>query len=226
MRGLTGAGRLDWFCLQEHYGRFRAQKHGAGMEYIDYLAAFAQFDALPVAARMRRGFRQYAAALLAYLEDFHSRVQPISALTHNEAAAAAEFQAAWARGHLRRGVADDADAAAAAAAGNGNGNGAAVPALPPPEAAAPTSTSAAAGKKGKGKRGREAATEMSEEAARVEWRIGRLARALHRQVEATKTRTSRKATQTYEEIEEELADEDREEADADADADDGESRPD
>ena len=224
MRGLTGAGRLNWFCLQEHYGRFRAQKHGAGMEYIDYLAAFAQFDALPVAARMRRGFRQYAAALLAYLEDFHRRVQPISALTHNEAAAAAEFQAAWARGHLRRGVADDADAAAAA--GNGNGNGAAVPALPPPEAAAQTSTSGAAGKKGKGKRGREAATEMSEEAARVEWRIGRLARALHRQVEATKTRTSRKATQTYEEIEEELADEDREEADADADADDGESRPD
>lgn len=76
--GEEGLGRfLD---LHEAFQTFTNSKFGKQLDYYTYVAGVADFAALPRAQRLTKSYRDYLTALLAYLESFYERTQPLAQL--------------------------------------------------------------------------------------------------------------------------------------------------
>ena len=52
----------------------------AQLDYLSYLGQLAAFSGIPRAQRLSGPYRQYLAALVAYLEGFYERTQPLAQL--------------------------------------------------------------------------------------------------------------------------------------------------
>lgn len=102
----------------------------AGLDYKSYVQRLTKFDAVPPAARRSAAWREYVGALVACLESFFDRTQPLTSLAAVYAPLA-DFDAKFDAGEVA-GWADRGEGGAAA------GTGApAAAAAPPPPAAAP-----------------------------------------------------------------------------------------
>ncbi|KAK9814485.1 hypothetical protein WJX72_006646 [[Myrmecia] bisecta] len=66
--------------LHEHHNRFLNSKFGRQVEYAEYVSSLTAFDQVPRQQRLARAYREYLSGLLAYLESFYERSQPLSSL--------------------------------------------------------------------------------------------------------------------------------------------------
>ena len=173
-------GRGRYLDLLESFESFRAVARRPMLEYVDYLEIVDDFSALPSDVRARKGFKKYCRKLLAYLEDFLERAEPLAALGGASAEAGTRFDAAWEeRGEAPLLPGDEA----AETGADGGGTGA--------EARAGAKGGAQGGKGGK------EPPPLPREARRAEYQVAHLLRAaLAKQLAATRARATRKVTQT------------------------------
>lgn len=89
--------------LVPHHQTFINTKWGAAAgrpDYLAYVSSFADFSSIPRLAKLSAGYREYLAALAAYLMGFHDRTQPLVLLDRQLAKAEEEARGAWAAGTL------------------------------------------------------------------------------------------------------------------------------
>ncbi|KAI3432859.1 hypothetical protein D9Q98_010442 [Chlorella vulgaris] len=113
--GEEGLGRfLD---LHEAFQTFTNSKFGKQLDYYTYVAGVADFAALPRAQRLTKSYRDYLTALLAYLESFYERTQPLAQLAKHYEKLEKEFAEQWQAGSVvgweDRGEGQQADSSAA-----------------------------------------------------------------------------------------------------------------
>jgi len=176
--GEEGHGR--YLDLLENFESFRAVTRRPELEYVDYLEVVGDFQALPAGVRARKGFKKYCRNLLAYLEGFLDRAEPLAALGGAAGEPGALFDAAWEeRGEAPPLPGDEAPGGAGeGASGQGAGVG-------------------AGGGGGGGGGGRAGPVALPREAQRSEFQVAHLLRAaLAKQLAATRARATRKLTQT------------------------------
>ena len=80
--GEEGLGR--YLDLHEQQQAFLNSKFGRELDYYTYVASLADFGAIPRQQRLGRPYRDYLSGLLAYLESFYRRTQPLAQLAKQE----------------------------------------------------------------------------------------------------------------------------------------------
>ncbi|KAK9815071.1 hypothetical protein WJX73_006772 [Symbiochloris irregularis] len=88
-------------CLDLHdlFHRYSNSKFGEKLEYPDYVSSVTDFSKVQAAHRSSQPYREYLRAVLAYLESFHQRTQPLTPL-EKLYARLSDFDARWEEGQV------------------------------------------------------------------------------------------------------------------------------
>ncbi|PRW61113.1 splicing factor 3A subunit 3 [Chlorella sorokiniana] len=86
--------------LHELFHTYTNSKFGKQVDYYTYVCSIAEFEAIPRAQRLGRPYREYLQALVAYLESFYERTQPLSQLSRQYEKLEAEFAEKWQAGQV------------------------------------------------------------------------------------------------------------------------------
>ncbi|KAI8468016.1 MAG: splicing factor 3a, subunit 3 [Monoraphidium minutum] len=76
--GEEGLGR--YLDMHELHRAFTNARFGRQLDYLEYLASFADLAAIPQPLKLTAGYRQYLQQLLDYLVSFYERTQPLAQL--------------------------------------------------------------------------------------------------------------------------------------------------